>query len=396
MNARPDPAVYSVADLLVQLSRLQEAGLAADRLQIDDAQRSALDGDGRAGGQLLASLASIDTLTHRANSERAGCVVVLADQDDLGRLVRLGRPWPGLIVTSRGADLPPELAAVPTVLVDSTRLALATLSASFDVRPRLASGLHPSASIDPGARLGADVSVGPGSVVAADASLGDGCQLGANCVVGPGVVLGDGCVIHPNVTLYDGVKLGNRVVVHAGSVLGADGFGYAASPRGAVKVRHLGGVSIDDDVEIGANSAVDRGTVDDTVIGPRTKIDNLCQVGHNVHIGSDCLIAGMTGIAGSVVIGDGVIIGGAVGIADHVTIGSGARIAGRSGVTKDVPPGETWAGFPARPYRQYARGLYLVDRLEDMWRLVKDTVRHTSSDDLDETEREPDQEDPGR
>src|SRR5690606_11936617 len=117
-----------------------------------------------------------------------------------------------------------------------------------------------------------------------------------------------------------------------------------------------------------------------TVVGARTKIDNHCQVGHNVRIGTDCLIAGMTGNAGSVVIGDGVIIGGAVGNADHVTIGSGARIAGRSGVTKDVPPGETWAGFPARSYRQYARALYLADRLEEIWQRVRH-LRKGSEDD---------------
>src|SRR5690606_36116436 len=138
------------------------------------------------------------------------------------------------------------------------------------------------------------------------------------------------------VTIYDGVIVGARVILHSGSVIGADGFGYAASPTGAVKIWHAGGVQIADDVEVGANSAIDRGTIDDTVVGARTKIDNLCQIGHNVTVGSDCLIAGTAAIGGSVSIGNGVVIGGNVANADHVTIGDGARIAGRSGVTKDI------------------------------------------------------------
>ncbi|HZJ09127.1 MAG TPA: UDP-3-O-(3-hydroxymyristoyl)glucosamine N-acyltransferase [Trueperaceae bacterium] len=385
MKGSAGPAAFAVVDLVTLLSRWQEAGLAGHGARSDSAESA-----GRiAGGQALTRLASLDTLAARTGQQRADCVLVLADQQDIDRLLGVGGPWPGLIVTSRGAELPNELSNVPTILVDSTRLALATLSASFDSRPRPRAGVHPDAKVDPEARLGDAVSVGPGAVVEAGAAVGAGSELRAGCYVGSGAVLGERCLLHPRVTVYDGVELGNRVIVHAGSVIGADGFGYAASPRGAVKIRHLGGVRIDDDVEIGANSAVDRGTLDDTVIGPRTKIDNLCQIGHNVRIGSDCLIAGMTGIAGSVVIGDGVIIGGAVGIADHVRIGSGARIAGRSGVTKDVPAGETWAGFPARPYRQYARSLYLVDRLERMWQYLKGVVRDPLGDESPGAEEDP-------
>lgn len=354
---------YTIAALLVQLSRWQEAALARQRKDLAEEAAS--------GAGTLDRLASLASLAQLAPSERAGCVVVVADRADLDRLVAGGPPWPGLLVTARDTNLPDALTQVPTVLVDSTRLALATLSGAFDTRPRLESGIHPTATVAADAELGADVRVGAGAVIAAGAKIGDGCHLRAHSYVGAGAVLGARCVLHPQATVYDGVRLGERVVLHAGAVIGADGFGYAASPRGAVKIRHLGGVQLADDVEIGANSAVDRGTLDDTVVGSRTKIDNLCQIGHNVRIGTDCLVAGMTGIAGSVVIGDGVIIGGAVGIADHVTIGSGARIAGRSGVTKDVPPGETWAGFPARPYRQYARALYLADRLEKMWQHVR-------------------------
>jgi UDP-3-O-[3-hydroxymyristoyl] glucosamine N-acyltransferase len=178
-------------------------------------------------------------------------------------------------------------------------------------------------------------------------------------------------VLHPHVTLYPGTRLGNRVVIHAGAVIGADGFGYAAGPLGAEKIHHLGGVVLGDDAEVGANSTIDRGTLLDTRIGARTKIDNQVQVGHNVQIGSDTLVAGMSGIAGSAVIGNGVILGGFVAVSDHVQIGDGARIAGRSGVTKNVPAGAVWAGFPARPHRDYVRQLYLQGKLEQIWQRLK-------------------------
>ncbi len=260
-------------------------------------------------------------------------------------------------------------------VVADPRLALARLSRLFDDRPAVASDTAASAVVHPGATVAAGVHLGPGVVVGAGASVGVGCQLGANSVVGGGATLGAGCVLHPNVTLYPGVRLGERVVVHSGTVIGADGFGYAAGPRGAEKIHHLGGVVVGNDVEIGANSCVDRGTLSDTVIGARSKIDNHCQIGHNVNIGTDTLIAGMTGVAGSVTIGNGVILGGYVGVSDHVTINDGARVAGRSGVTKDVPAGETWAGFPAKPHRQFARQLYLLGRLEAIWAAVRPLLK---------------------
>lgn len=232
-------------------------------------------------------------------------------------------------------------------------------------------GIHPTAVVDPSARIAPTAHVGPHAVIGQEAVVGDQAAVGPNAVVGPRCTVGAHTRLHANVTLVQDVVIGERCIVHPGAVIGSDGFGNAMSDSGWVKVPQVGGVKIGDDVEIGANTAVDRGTLDDTVVGARTKIDNLCQVGHNVRIGTDCLIAGMTGIAGSARIGDGVIIGGAVAVSDHVTINSGARIAGRSGVTKDVPPGETWAGFPAKPHRQFARSLYLIERLEDMWRAFK-------------------------
>lgn len=326
--------------------------------------------EGPSGGNALTHLASVDRLVS-GHEGASAAVVVVPSEDELRRLADAPNA-PGLLVLPENIGLTGAPPKVPTVRVAEPRLALALLSARFDARPRPEPGrVSPAAHVDESARLGREVTLDAGSWVGPGAVVGDASYVGPGATVGANSRLGAGCVLHANVTLYDGVTLGDHVVLHAGVVIGADGFGYAASPAGPVKVRHLGGVTLGDDVEIGANTAVDRGTLDDTVIGARTKIDNLCQVGHNVRIGTDCLIAGMTGIAGSAKIGDGVIVGGAVAISDHVTIGSGARIAGRSGITKDVPPGETWAGFPARPYRQYARSLYLIERLEDVWRAFR-------------------------
>ncbi len=258
------------------------------------------------------------------------------------------------------------------LLVDDPRLALARLSRLLDRRPlAAASGVHPSAIVHPSAVLGTGVRVGAGAVVAARAQLGDRVAVGPLTSVGEAARIGDDSVLFARVTLYDGVSLGRRCRVHAGVVVGADGFGYAFGPRGAEKIHHLGGVEIGDDVELGANTCVDRGTLHPTRIGDRCKLDNMVQVGHNVVIGNDVVIAGLCGIAGSVRIGEGALLGGAVAIADHVSIGAGARLAGRAGVTKDVPEGETWGGFPAQPLRRWIRERYLIGRLETMWRALR-------------------------
>ncbi len=200
-------------------------------------------------------------------------------------------------------------------------------------------------------------------------------RIGAGCVISTGVQMGENCLLHPNTTLYANIKLANRVTIHSGAVIGSDGFGYAPGPRGAAKIHHLGSVELHDDVEIGANTCIDRGTLSNTIIGARTKIDNLCQIGHNVTMGTDCLFAGRGAIAGSVSIGNRVTIGGSVGIADHISIGDGVTLAAGSGVSKDIPANETWAGAPAVPFRKWVRGLYLQGQLETIWQTVKGRAR---------------------
>jgi len=201
-------------------------------------------------------------------------------------------------------------------------------------------------------------------------------------VLGDGVAVGDDTQLYPRVTLYAGTALGKRVIVHAGAVLGSDGFGYVPGKGGEAhrKIPHVGRCLIGDDVEIGANTCVDRGSVDDTVIGSGTKIDNLVHIAHNARIGARCLIMALAGIAGSVQVEDDVIIAGQVGIADHLTIGRGARLLVQSGYIGNVPPGATMFGYPARPHREFLRAQAAMYRLskivDELEALVKPASNH--------------------
>jgi UDP-3-O-[3-hydroxymyristoyl] glucosamine N-acyltransferase len=198
------------------------------------------------------------------------------------------------------------------------------------------------------------VTLAAGVVLGEDVRIGRGARIGANAVIGPGVSIGRNCVIGSNVTIGFSL-IGDRVRVAAGSVIGEAGFGLAVSRTGALDIPQLGRVILQDDVSVGANCCIDRGAWEDTVIGEGTKIDNLVQVGHNVVLGRGCVLVAHTGLSGSVKAGDGVQFGGKAGLADHLNIGSGAKIAAGAGVISDVPAGETWAGYPARPIRRWLR-----------------------------------------
>lgn len=215
-------------------------------------------------------------------------------------------------------------------------------------------GRHPSAVIDPSARIGAGAEIGPGVVIGAGVEIGADCRIGANAAIGDGVVVGEATEIGANVTLSH-CLVGRDCQIHPGVCIGNRGFGFTLDPEGYLDVPQLGRVIIEDGVEVGANSTIDRGSGPDTVIGAGSKIDNLVQIGHNVTLGRACVLVGQTGIAGSAKLGDHVLMGGQAGVGGHITIGAGARISGQAGVVRDVQPGQAVAGAPAMPVKDFFR-----------------------------------------
>jgi len=223
-------------------------------------------------------------------------------------------------------------------------------------------GIAPGALVHPSARLEHGVTVDPGAVIGPGVEIGAGTVVCATAVIGPHVRIGRNSAIGPGASVIHAL-VGNNVIIHAGARIGSDGFGYQPSPSGHLKVPQLGRVVIQDDVEIGANSTVDRGALSDTVIGEGSKIDNLVQIAHNVVIGRHCIIVSQTGISGSTRLGDFVMLGGQVGVVGHITIGDGAQIAASSNVKGDVPPGVRWGGSPAKPVREWFREVATLRRL---------------------------------
>jgi UDP-3-O-[3-hydroxymyristoyl] glucosamine N-acyltransferase len=224
------------------------------------------------------------------------------------------------------------------------------------------SGIAPSAVVHPSARIEKAATVDPGAVVGPNAEVGPGTVIGASVVIGPAVRIGRDCSIGANSTITHSI-IGDRVIVHPGCRIGQDGFGYVPGKSGHVKVPQVGNVVIQDDVEIGAGTAIDRGGMRDTVIGEGTKIDNLVQIGHNVVIGRHCVIVAQSGLSGSVTVEDYVMMGGQVGVAPQLTVGKGARLAARAGVITDIPAGQDTGGHPAIPQRQWLRQQIALERL---------------------------------
>jgi len=270
----------------------------------------------------------------------------------------------------------PDGIALPgkTVLRSAkAKVAFAKSAALLLERAPISAGIHPTAIVAPLARVGANVGIGPYAVIGEDVHVGEGTQIGAHCVIGAGSWIGENCRIHPRVTLYSGVRVGHRVEIHAGAVLGADGFGYAFDGEKFWKFPQAGLVEIADDVEIGANTTIDRGSLDDTRVDEGVKLDNLVHVGHNVQIGAHTVIAAQTGISGSSRLGHHVVVGGQVGIADHCTLEDGSIAGAQAGIPtgKIIRKGQTVWGTPARPLEQFKEAYFWFARLPELAERLK-------------------------
>jgi UDP-3-O-[3-hydroxymyristoyl] glucosamine N-acyltransferase len=281
-----------------------------------------------------------------------------------------------MITTSRASALVVPAGTVasgrPLIHVAQPRRAFLALLSFFAPGEERGPGVDMRAHVDPDAELGEGSWVGPGAVVEAGARLGARVRVHPHAVVGAGARVGDDTVLFPGVVLYPGVTVGCRVRIHAGSVIGSDGFGYERDAGGVQrKVPQIGTVEIADDVEIGANSCVDRATIGATRIGAGTKIDNLVQVGHNTQVGEHCCVIGQAGLSGSVEVGRFSVLAGQCGIADHVTLAEGTVVGAQAGVHRDIGPG-IWHGAPALPAKDARRVFPIVARLPELLRRLKE------------------------
>lgn len=308
----------------------------------DIAQRAGAKLGGAANGErMLRDVAPLDTATENDLSFLDNPHYV-----DQFRQTRAG----AVIVDAKFVSQAPE--GTTLLITPRPYRAYALAAQAFYPEPPPTPGIAPGAYVDPSAKLGEGCAVEPNAVIGADAVIGKQCSIGANAVIGRSVVLGDNVRVGANATLAYCV-IGSRVRIYPGARIGQDGFGFAPDPHAPVKVPQLGRVIVGDDVEIGANTTVDRGAGPDTVIGAGTMIDNLVQIGHNVQIGRCCVLVAFVGLSGSTRLGDYVMIGGQVGVAGHLTIGDGARIGAQAGVIRDVKKGEALLGSPAMPVREF-------------------------------------------
>jgi len=289
--------------------------------------------------------------------------------------VLIHRRWAGRVAELRASAVivPTDLEAVPrnVVRVANPRQALIRVLQLFYPEERPKGSVSAAAFVSPRATLGRDVFVAAGATIEDEAVIGDRCAIHGGAHVGRGVSLGEDSVLFPNVTLYPGVRIGRRARIHAGAVIGSDGFGYDRDDSGVQhKIPHVGGVEIGDDVEIGANSAIDRATMGATHIGDGCKIDNLVQIGHNCKLGKHCCIIGLAGLSGSVTLGDCCVLAGQAGVADHVTLADNVIVGAQSGVHRDLSPGP-WAGSPAIPAGEAYKVYTALSRLPEMRKTLR-------------------------
>ena len=310
---------------------------------------------GEAVGEVGAPLTGVATL----DSAGPGDIAFLANPKYRGRLASTRA---GAVILGPGDR---DAAAMPRIVSDNPYAYYARAVALFHPQPAVRPGIHPFAQVDGSATIDAAAEIGAFVVIGAGASVGAGAAIGSHCVLGDGVAVGAGTRLHPRVTIYPGCRLGARCIVHSGVVIGADGFGMARDAGAWVKIPQVGGVRIGDDVEIGANTTIDRGALDDTVIEDGVKLDNLIQVAHNCVIGAHTVIAGCTGISGSVTIGRHCMIGGGVGFVGHIGICDHVTISGMSLITKSITqPGTYTSAIPFMPHAEWLRNAVHLRHLD--------------------------------
>jgi UDP-3-O-[3-hydroxymyristoyl] glucosamine N-acyltransferase len=260
----------------------------------------------------------------------------------------------------------------PCLRTKNPYLAFAKLLTFFAPKTEVPKGVMDGADVSPEASIGLDAAIYSNVFVEAGAKIGDRTVLYPGVYVGKGSSVGADCIIYPNVVIRENVRIGDRVILHGGVVIGADGFGYATDAGKRFKIPQIGGVVIEDDVELGANSTVDRGTLGDTVIGRGTKIDNLVQIGHNVLVGEDTIMVSQVGVSGSTEVGRRVVIGGQTGLVGHIKIGDGAQIGAKSGVMNDVEAGQVYSGSPAAPHMEWLKMQAALRKLPEFRKKILD------------------------
>lgn len=279
-----------------------------------------------------------------------------------------------IVIVNEGVELEKDVDAT-LIRVPNAYESIAKLLQIYEASKPKKTGVAPQAYIAPSAKLGNNCYVGPFAYVGEGAEIGDGCQIYPHAVVGDNVKVGSNCIFYPNTTIYQGCKVGNNVTIHAGSVIGADGFGFAPGANGYDKIPQIGIVVIEDNVEIGANTCVDRSTMGATVIHKGVKLDNLVQVAHNVEIGENTVMSAQVGIAGSTKVGSWCMFGGQVGLAGHITIGDKTFLGAQSGVPGSLKGGEELIGTPPMNPRQYFKSQAIFRRLPDMYKDLNDAKK---------------------
>jgi UDP-3-O-[3-hydroxymyristoyl] glucosamine N-acyltransferase len=296
---------------------------------------------------------------------RAGDIVVLGKRRDL-QTFELSLAAAAVVGEGMAG------AQKPVIRVGDWRLSLARLLELFYAEPRVVTGIDPRAVVSPQARIGRDVNIAAGAHVAGGVEIGDRVDVYPGAYLGEGVRVGDDSILFANVSVYPGTVIGKRVRIHSNAVIGSDGFGFTPGPSGELyRIPQVGGVELGDDVQVGANTCIDRATMMVTRIGPGTKIDNLVQIAHNVEIGEHVCIVAQSGVAGSARIGDHAILAAGAGVLDHVTLGEGARVGSRGSAHRDVPAGETVIGTPAIPGATFVKAYSVIPHLPEHRRRLK-------------------------